>query len=157
MHSRAMLRVLCDSPPRFREIPPEKVEYIRWSPESEVSGIQQMTVGVMPLTETPWNRGKCSYKMLLSMACGVPMVVSPVGMNQDVLRLGESGLSADSPADWVDALDLLLSDPGNAAARGQAGREVVLRHFSLGSVAPMLANELLRVAGRPSSIPVPLR
>lgn len=156
MHPRAMIRVLCDSPPRFRDIRPERIEYVPWSPEAEVPAIQQMTAGVMPLTDTPWNRGKCSYKMLLSMACAVPMVVSPVGMNQDVLRLGNCGLAADSLADWVDGLDLFLSNPSHVAKLGQTGRGIVLKHFSLGSVAPRLANELaFRAAGGPTVVAVP--
>ena len=142
MHPRAVIRVLCDGPPQFRNIPAERIDYVPWSPETELPAIQQMTVGLMPLTDTLWNRGKCSYKMLLSMACAVPMVVSPTGMNQEVLRLGDGALSADSSADWVERLDMLLSNPADAARRGQAGREIVVKHFSLGSVTPLLASEL---------------
>ncbi len=63
-----------------------------------------MSVGLMPLADTDWCNGKCSYKMLCYMAAGLPVVVTAAGMNREVLALGEVGLSAASEREWVDAL-----------------------------------------------------
>jgi len=144
-HPGARLRVLCD---RASTLPSlgARVEFVRWSPESEVRAIQEMTVGIMPLGDSVASRGKCSLKMLLYMACGLPVVVSPVGANRDVLACGEVGLGAVSDDDWVDALDTLLCDPEHAHELGARGRAVVEERFSVTSQAPRLAALLRAVA-----------
>lgn len=141
-HPRATLRVLADRAPAFAALPAERVTFVRWSPEAELAALQSMTVGLMPLPDDDWARGKCSYKMLLYMACGLPVVVSPVGMNAEVLALGDVGHGARDDAEWVDALDALLADPAAAARLGAAGRRVVERHFALPDVAAALAAQL---------------
>lgn len=144
-HPRARLRVLCDRAPTLPSLG-ARVEFVPWSQQSEVRAIQEMTVGIMPLDDSVASRGKCSLKMLLYMACGVPVVVSPVGANRDVLACGEVGLGAASDDDWVDALDTLLRDPGHARALGTRGRAVVEERFSVTSQAPRLAALLRSVA-----------
>jgi glycosyltransferase involved in cell wall biosynthesis len=139
LHPDVTLRVVSDRRPDFRFVPASRIEYIRWSPENEVSTMQDMTVGIMPLHDTPWERGKCSYKMLLYMACGLPVVVSPVGMNRQVLELGVVGLAALDRDEWVGALTALLGDPERAEATGANGRQVVLEHFALRVLALKLA------------------
>jgi glycosyltransferase involved in cell wall biosynthesis len=140
------LRIVSDSLPSFRQIPLNKVEFIRWSPENEVRAVQGMAVGIMPLSDSPWERGKCSFKMLTYMACGIPVVVSPIGMNVEVLSHGRSGLAAKSIDDWVSALLLLLRDPEQRIEMGKKGRYVVLRKYSVNVVAPQLAQTLLKFA-----------
>jgi glycosyltransferase involved in cell wall biosynthesis len=143
-HPDATLRIVSDKPPRFSIVPADRVEYIPWSPEVEVRTIQEMAVGLMPLKDSPFARGKCSYKMLLYMSCGVPVVVSPVGMNAQVLTLGPCGLAADRTDQWVDAMDRLLSNPDEAGRYGQEGRCIVEREFSLDVLAPRFAAFLER-------------
>jgi glycosyltransferase involved in cell wall biosynthesis len=146
-HPQALLRIICDSQPRFKLLPPERVEFFPWSTENEIRGLQGINVGIMPLAETIWNRGKCSYKMLLCMSCGVPTVVSPVGMNREILKMGEFGLGAESLDDWVSALDLLLKDPEGALRWGTEARKIVIGNFGIACIVPRLAAELLRAAG----------
>jgi glycosyltransferase involved in cell wall biosynthesis len=134
------LRIVSDRRPEFLSLPPHRVEYIPWSPSNEVTTIQEMTVGIMPLDDTPWERGKCSYKMLLYMACGVPVVVSPIGMNGDVLQRGRVGLPAMAPDEWVHAVSAILDDQQMAHEMGLAGRQVVLQNFAL----PRLGDDLAR-------------
>jgi glycosyltransferase involved in cell wall biosynthesis len=141
-HPAARLRVVSSYPAPFRLVPRERVEFVEWSERSEVGSIQGMTIGLMPLDETPWCLGKCSYKMLLYMACGVPAVVTPVGMNAEVLAKGPVGLGARTESEWVDAIESLLKDPGRASELGLRGRQVVLSHFSIGVVAPTIAGYL---------------
>ncbi|MBY0279290.1 glycosyltransferase [Candidatus Binatia bacterium] len=145
-YPRAILRVVCDHPPELPLLG-ERVAFVRWSPEAEVRAIQDMTIGLMPLEDSVVTRGKCSLKMLLYMACGVPVVVSPVGANRDVLACGDSGLAATTPDDWVDAIDSLLRDPDSADRCGARGRAIVEERFSVRALAPRLASLLREVAG----------
>ncbi len=138
-HPDVTLRVVSDRRPDFRFVPASRIEYIPWSPANEVSTMQDMTVGIMPLHDTPWERGKCSYKMLLYMACGLPVVVSPVGMNREVLELGEVGLAAHDDDEWVSALNGLLGNPARAQEMGSMGRQVIVEHFALRVLAIQLA------------------
>ena len=145
-HPGARLRVMSQVPAKLRSIPPEKVEFVRWSEDGEVAAFQGMDVGVMPLPDDDRCRGKCSYKMLLYMACGVPVVVSPVGMNREVLGLGRVGYGAETLSQWSEALDALLSDGEAAKRMGHTGREVVLQHFSVAVITPKLAALMRQVA-----------
>ena len=135
----AVLRVISDVKPRFELLPAARVEYIPWSPENEVRTIQEMSAGLMPAEDSLWARGKCSYKMLLYLSCGVPAVVSPVGMNQEVLALGRVGFGPRSETEWTDCLISLLKNPEQAKQMGENGRRVVEEHFSLNVLGPRLA------------------
>src|SRR5262249_43609495 len=97
-----------------------------------------MTIGVMPLGDTPWGRGKCAFTMLTYIACGVPAVASAVGMNAGLLACG-GGLAAGSHDEWVAALDELLADHDRARRVGRKGREIVVRDYSVQALAPRLA------------------
>ncbi len=154
-HPDAIFRIVSDKPPHFSRIPPSRVEYISWSPSIEVRAIQEMAVGLMPLEDSPLARGKCSYKMLLYMSCGVPVVVSPVGMNAEVLAFGQIGFGAVSDEEWIYALDWLLSNDQDALAFGRAGRAIVERHFSLRVLAPRLASFLHTCAGGAGELSAP--
>jgi glycosyltransferase involved in cell wall biosynthesis len=145
-HPRATLRVVCDGPPELPSLR-GRVAYVPWSPEVEVASLQDLAVGVMPLDDSIATRGKCSLKMLLYMACGIPVVVSPVGANREVLACGDVGLAASSADDWVDAIDATLRDPDGARERGARGRDVVDECFSVRALAPRLAALLRGVAG----------
>ena len=138
-----ILRVIADERPSFRMIPRDKVQFVPWSPQTEVKNIQDMTVGIMPLNDGEWERGKCSFKMLQYMACGIPVVVSPVGMNAQVLSLGEVGLAARFQDEWVEALQWILSASREIRERmGQEGRRVVEKYFSVEIIASRLAQVL---------------
>lgn len=143
---RAKLRIIADSEPIFRNIPKSRIEFIHWTPENEVESIRSMTIGIMPLENSNWERGKCSYKMLLYMACGLPVVVSPVGMNKQLLSMGDVGVGAISQKEWVDAILDLLSSAKDRKRMGKIGREVVQNYFSVDVIAPRLANHLRKIA-----------
>jgi len=136
------LRIVSDVMPKFNDIPPDRIEFIRWNPEAEVRAIQEMTVGIMPLADTLWERGKCSYKMLLYMSCGIPVIVSPVGMNKEILSYGEVGLSPSTVDDWIDAMSYILSNKDKALEMGLKGRTIVLERYSLLTLTPVLAKIL---------------
>ncbi len=114
-----------------------------WSDRVEADFLGSITVGIMPLSDGPWERGKCSFKMLQYMAAARPCVVSPVGMNKELLDTAELGLPARSPDEWTEALSQLLADREAAERMGTIGRSVAVARYSVAALVPRLA-ELLR-------------
>ena len=104
---------------------------IPWSEETEVASIHQMDIGMMPLPDDSWERGKCAYKLIQYMACGLPVVASPVGMNPEVVQHGENGFLAASEAEWVEYLGRLISDASLRKAMGERGRRLVMERYTL--------------------------
>ena len=110
-----------------------------WSLEQEVPLIQQFDVGVMPLPNTPWARGKCAYKLIQCMACGIPVVASRVGANIDVVH-PECGFLATTSDEWISAFRKLSSDSTLSLHMGKAARNHVMLHYSLNSNTPLLVD-----------------
>ena len=134
-HKNWKIRFISDRPPFFEKLPQNQVEYVPWSPDDEVSQISELDIGLMPLDDTEWSLGKCSYKMLLYMACAVPVVATDIGMNQDILRMDDVGLGAHTPDDWQAALETLMEDPALRQRMGRSGLQLVEQRFSLDVVA----------------------
>ena len=122
-------------------------EYLPWSEDTEVEAIRGMDVGIMPLDDSPWSRGKCGYKLIQYMACGRPVVASPTGVNTEIVEHGVNGFLARTAKDWRDALITLLDDPALRARMGAAGRAKVERSYSLQVWAPRVAALLRGAAG----------
>jgi glycosyltransferase involved in cell wall biosynthesis len=136
----AHLLIMADRPPHFSGLLARRMTFLPWTQETEVNCLQQMDVGLMPLPDTEWNRGKCAFKMLQYMACGLPVIVSPVGMNREVLGLGELGMAAASRDDWMDALLLLYRELDRGHRMGRNGRNIVLRYFDRKIITPKIAD-----------------
>jgi glycosyltransferase involved in cell wall biosynthesis len=136
---RIRLKVVCSAFPEMG-LP---VDQVVWRQESEVDEIRSMDVGIMPLTEDEWSRGKCGLKILQYLAAGVPVVATPVGINADIIEDGRTGFGARAPGEWVERLLLLASDPALRRRLGLAGREVVEARYSLRVCLPLL-EEVLR-------------
>lgn len=128
-------------------VPNVTVVEIDWNEHNEVDLINSFDVGVMPLPDDDWARGKCAFKLIQYMACGVPVIASPVGANADVVN-EECGLMAATPQEWTAALRLLRDQPEKRAEIGQAGRERVVRHYSLSRNLPVLASAICEAAGK---------
>lgn len=139
LNPKTMLHIVCDRRPTFQTIASTRVQFTQWSAAEEVKAIQSFSIGLMPLEDSPWARGKCSFKMLQYMACGLPVVVSPVGMNADVLKMGQIGHAAASKEDWVTGLLQLVEDDAARARMGGNGRRIAVTEFSVASLAPRLA------------------
>lgn len=118
------------------------LEILPWSEDREVSLIQSMDIGVMPLPDTPWARGKCGYKLIQYMACGLPVVASPVGVNADIVEHGVNGFLADSDDEWRTAIETLLNDADLRRRMGAAGRKKVEEDYSLQVWGPRVAQML---------------
>jgi hypothetical protein len=111
------------------------VEELPWTLEMEVGQLQSLDIGIMPLPDQPFERGKCGYKLLQYMACGLPVVASPVGVNLQIVDHGVNGFLATTDDEWVDALELLASEPGLRVEMGKRGREKVEKQYSRDMVA----------------------
>lgn len=96
-----------------------------WSESEEVCLLRQLDIGVMPLPDEPWERGKCGYKLIQYMACGLPVVASPVGVNTRIVQPGVNGWLASTAAEWSDALFRLIVDAGLRQRMGIEGRREV--------------------------------
>lgn len=119
------------------------IEFREWSEDSEVKNIQCFDVGIMPLHDTPWERGKCGYKLIQYMACAKPVVASPVGVNKDIVQEGVNGFLASTTEEWVRALETLRDNPELRMQMGLAGRRFVEERYCVQVIAPRLA-ELLK-------------
>ncbi len=127
------LRVICDKSPRF------PCTYIPWNEEVETD---LHGIGLMPLPDTEWSRGKCGFKLLQYMSCGLPAIASPVGVNPEIL--GEAGLLASTPGEWNQAIDQ-LQDPALREKLGTAGRARAEAHYSVSALYPQWRDCLLSV------------
>jgi len=116
-----------------------EVEHRPWRSASEVEDLSDFDVGVMPLADTDWERGKCALKALQYMALGIPPVVSPVGVNVEVVEEGRTGRFARSSEEWEDALSTLLTDPELRRRLGAAARTRVEAAFSARAHAPRVS------------------
>ena len=121
------------------------LEILPWTEATEVALIQSMDIGVMPLPDTPWARGKCGYKLIQYMACGLPVVASPVGVNRDIVEHGVNGFLAESDDEWRAAIKKLLNDPDLRRRMGAAGRKKVEEQYSLQVWGPRVAQMLRSV------------
>jgi len=112
------------------------LEFRHWRLETEVADLQAGDIGVMPLPDDEWARGKCGVKALLCMACGLPVVVSPVGVNTEIVTDGVNGFLAGPEEEWVDKLCRLASDEDLRRRLGRTARETVEERYSVRVNAP---------------------
>ena len=130
----------------------EGASFEPWSEAGEIASVQAMDIGIMPLPDEPWARGKSGYKLIQYMACGLPVVASPVGVNSDIVVEGATGLLASDIAQWRAALERLIDQPELRARMGEAGRARAVDAFSLQAHAPRLV-EIMRGAVRVQAKP----
>lgn len=136
------LRVIGGGEP---ELPGVDVEPVAWSREDEARLLRECAIGIMPLPDGPWERGKCGYKLVQYMACGLPVVASPVGANVDIVRPG-TGLLAGDADSWTRALRTLLDDAALRERLGASGRAAVEQRFSVQAQAGRVATLLHEAA-----------
>jgi glycosyltransferase involved in cell wall biosynthesis len=130
-----------------------QVEITDWvEPQCLPAKIAQFDIGVMPLIDDEWTRGKCGYKALLYMSCGVPTICSPVGVNQDIIQDNVNGFLASDPDEWVDKLKRLVENQALRLALGKKGRQTVEQGYSLESCFAKLYEVLFKVVAKPSLV-----
>lgn len=103
----------------------KNVKYIPWTEKTEVAEILKMDVGIMPLQDSEWEKGKCAYKLIQYAACGIPGVASDVGMNKEVCIDNETGLIAENPAEWIEKIKGIKKETDQRLRMGRNARTLV--------------------------------
>ncbi len=106
------------------------VESIDWKKNTELEDLSRIDIGIMPLPDDKWSRGKCGLKGLQYMALEIPTIMSPVGVNTEIIRDGENGFLADSEEEWMDKLSRLIESKELREKLGKSGRKTVVEHYS---------------------------
>jgi len=115
-----------------------RVEHHPWSQDSEVLEIQKLDAGIMPLPDNLWEKGKCGYKLIQYMACGKPVIASPVGVNSEIVEHGVNGFLASHEKEWLDTLNFLYANPEKRYEMGKSGRNKVEKNYCVQVTAPRL-------------------
>jgi glycosyltransferase involved in cell wall biosynthesis len=134
-YGRLSLTIISDVFIEMKRIP---VNRLRWSAEREVEFLQGLDIGIMPLFDDLWSRGKCGFKLIQYLGAGIPAVCSPVGINREIVENGVSGLWANSKEEWVEKLSMLIEDRSMRRRLGAAGRQRVLDRYTVQVCAPTL-------------------
>ncbi|MBN1255778.1 MAG: glycosyltransferase family 4 protein [Deltaproteobacteria bacterium] len=138
----AQLKIVCND---FLDIPNMKVIKKEWSETDEVADLQSFDIGLGPLTDDVWTRGKCGLKLVQYLAVGIPVICSPVGANKEIVSDGDVGLWARDTREWIEKLSLLIEKPEMRKKMGEKGRERIEKQYSLQAVAPKLIDILSRL------------
>jgi glycosyltransferase involved in cell wall biosynthesis len=119
------------------------LDLVDWAEETEIAEVQRFSIGIMPLLDRSFERGKSGFKLIQYMACGLPVIASPIGVNSSIVRDGQNGLLAGTGEGWEEGLRRLIADPDLRRRFGAQGRSLAVEHYSLASQAPRLI-ELFR-------------
>jgi len=143
-HQELRVKIVCNpaQADEYPSLPPRMLEICPWSLDREAEYLSEMDIGIMPLRDDAWTRGKAALKLLQFMAAGIPVVGSAVGHNVEVIRDGITGFLARNPQDWQVALTQLIEDEALRRTLGQRGREVAVREYALSTQIPRLAEVL---------------
>lgn len=114
------LKIIGGEDIRKVKFPGIDIEYIPWTREAEIDGLMSSDIGIMPLPDMPYEKGKCAFKLIQYMSCGMPVVASPVGVNVDVIT-AETGFLAENKQQWYDALKCLIDDQDLRRNLGRQG------------------------------------
>ncbi len=121
---------------------------VEWREDTEVASLNGLDIGIMPLPDAPWERGKCGYKLIQYMACSLPVVASPVGVNVEIVHPGQNGFLADTPDEWMSHLEQLIMDADLRARMGAVGRKNVEAYYCVQVQGPRLSKMLLGLGRR---------
>lgn len=113
------------------DIPGVTVERLAWQQDKEVEYISQCHVGIMPLPDTYWTRGKCGFKLIQYMACGLPVIASPVGVNAEIVESGKNGFLASNCEEWIHFMEKLIQNPYLAKTMGNMSYKKITSQYCL--------------------------
>lgn len=123
------LKLLCDRFLTLRELP---VRPVPWTEASEAEEIAGADIGISWIPDDLWSRGKCGLKVLQYLAAELPVIANPVGVQVEMVRHGETGFLAQTPAEWIEAVRRLAQDPELRRRMGRAGRRLVETQYCVG-------------------------
>ena len=130
------------------DLPGVSVEAMPWRSETELDDLAAIDIGLMPLPDEKWAKGKCGLKALQYMALGIPTICSPVGVNSTIIKDGENGFLADGPEEWVGKIKRLIDDPELRSRIGKSGRRTVEEQYSARVIAPKVFDIFRQVTSR---------
>ena len=119
--------IICNEPPNWNF----NFIFKKWEAETEIEDLLKIDVGVMPLKKGPWFEGKCGFKLIQYLACGIPAVASGVGVNSNIVLHGKNGFIADTPTEWMQYLRNLIDDQEMRFEMGKKGRDHIVKEYSL--------------------------
>lgn len=125
--------VIADRKPEFELA---SLEFVKWSKQTEIDDLLKMHVGLMPLKDDEWAKGKCGFKALQYMALGIPAIVSPVGVNTQIVDHGVNGFICDEQEEWLQTLRKILSDPEQLSSMSSSARSKIENNYSVRSNTP---------------------
>lgn len=140
------LCIVCNPVTRSLALDGVKWRWVDWTLKSELTELHKFTIGIMPLDDSIWERGKCGFKLLQYMACGIPTIGSPVGVNLAIIKDGENGFLADSPEAWKTRLVRLIEDNKLRQQFSVRGRSTVVANYALDRTYPLLADSIIAAA-----------
>lgn len=108
-------------------------QFLKWNLQTEIVDLAKIDIGMMPLSDDDWTRGKCGFKALQYMAMEIATIASPVGVNSEIIHHLENGLLASTHEEWLMAFEQLINDPNLRARIGKSGRSTVQQHYSVTS------------------------
>jgi glycosyltransferase involved in cell wall biosynthesis len=115
------------------QLPLKTLKFLPWKKDTEASDLLKIDIGIMPLPDDEWTKGKCGFKALQYMAMEIPAVVSRVGVNQSIVDHGVNGFQATTTEEWMEALELLIQDNTLRIKMGESGRKKVIDQYSVAS------------------------
>jgi len=143
-YNNVELKIICNE---FFECESMPVVKKVWREEEESEDVAGCDIGLAPLPDDPWSRGKCATKLLQYMASGVPAVAAPVGVHNEIIKEGVNGLLAKTPDEWFDKISRVIETPALRRDLGLAGRKTFEAGYSFQASAPKLLRILRDVAG----------
>lgn len=126
--NRFTLMVMANRPPNFKK---QSFHFVPWSEEAEVAELRKIDIGIMPLPNDEWTKGKCGFKAIQYMALEKPAVASAVGINSEIIDNGVNGYLCANHEQWLAALAHLINNPSIVREQGKAAREKIIKYYSL--------------------------
>lgn len=125
---KILFKIIVNFPYNLLEL---NIKATKWSLENEINDLQEIDIGIMPLPNDEWSKGKCGFKGLQYMALEIPTIMSPVGVNSEIIINGENGFLASTEEEWIEKLSLLIEDENLRLLLGKNGRKTVEEKYSV--------------------------
>lgn len=127
-HSALQTVIIADKKPDLKL---DRLVFVPWNKNSEAEDLRKIDIGIMPLPDDEWTKGKCGFKALQYMALEIPSVVSPVGVNTKIIEPGVNGFYATTQSEWISALESLIANPALRNSIGKSSRKKIVDHYSV--------------------------
>jgi len=134
-HKNIKLKIVADAFIESKNIP---IIRKKWNKDDEVSDLQSFDIGIMPLRDDDWSKGKCGFKLIQYLSCAIPAICSPVGVNTDIIKNNYNGLLASNNEEWIKQLSILIKDSTLRMKLANNGVKTIKDRFSIKANLPAL-------------------